>query len=168
LSAGLVDLWDSGIHEKCLSVYCIFVRCNILERLGLVSPLMWLSDIHDRLWRIPSISPKGLDSHFCCIDSKLSVYDELKDAPTLLELAIWKLKIDERTDGNIDMKMEYRIDSLSMVVIIVPYVLSFITDDSEVDNVVDGDDDDDSDGSDWDNNDDDSNGSDLDNDDDGG
>ena len=37
-----------------------------------------------------------------------------------------------------------------MVVIIVPYVLSFLTDDSEVDNVVDGDDDDDSDGSDWD------------------
>ena len=129
---------------------------------------MWRSDIHDRLWCIPSISPEGLDSHFRCIDSKLSVYDELKDAPALLELAIWKSKIDERTDGIIDMKMECRIDSLSMVVIIVPYVLSFVTDDSEVDDVVDGDDDDDSDGSDWDNDDDDSNGSDLDNDDDGG
>jgi hypothetical protein len=39
---------------------------------------------------------------------------------------------------------------------------------SEVDNVVDGDDDDNSNGSDWDNDDDDSNGSDLDDDDDGG
>jgi hypothetical protein len=52
------------------------------------------------------------------------------------------------------MMMECRIDSLSMVVIIVPYVLSFLTDDSEVDNVVDGDDYDDSDGSDWDDDDD--------------
>ena len=148
------DWWNSGVHEKCLSTYCFFVRCNIPERLGLVSPRKWRSDIHDRLRRIPSISPKGLDSHFHSIDSKLSVYDELKDAPALLELAIWKSKIDERTDRTIDMKMECRIDSLSMVVIIVPYVLSFLTDDSEVDNVVDGDDYDDSDGSDWDDDDD--------------
>ncbi len=69
----------------------------------------------------------------------------------MLELAIWKSKIDEQTDGIIDMKMECRIDSLSIVVIIVSYVLSFVTDDSEVDDVVDGEDDDDSDGSDWDN-----------------
>jgi hypothetical protein len=109
---------------------------------------MWQSDIHDRLWRIPSISPEGLDSHFRCIDSKLFVYDELKDSPALLELAIWKSKIDKLTDGIIDMKMECRIDSLPMVVIIVPYVLSFVTDDSEVDDVVDGDNDDNSDGSD--------------------
>ena len=129
---------------------------------------MWRSDIHDRLWRIPSISPEGLDSHFHCINSKLSFYAELKDAPALLELAIWKSKIDKRTDRIIDMKMECRIDSLSMVVIIVPYVLSFVTGDSEVDNVVDGDDDDNSDGSDWDNDDDDSDGSDLDDNDDGG
>jgi hypothetical protein len=129
---------------------------------------MWRSNIHDRLWRIPSISPEGLDSYFCCIDSKRSVYAELKDAPALLELAIWKSKIDKRTDEIINMKMECRIDSLSKVVIIVPYVLSFVTDDSEVDDMVDGDNDDDSDGSDWDNNDEDSDCSDLDDDDDCG
>jgi hypothetical protein len=115
-----------------------------------------------------AISPEGLDLHFRCIDSKLSVYAELKDAPALLELAIWKSKINEQTDGIIDMKVECRIDSLSMVVFIIPYVLSFVTDDSKADNVVDGDNDDDSDGSDWDNDDDNSNGSDLDDDDDGG
>jgi hypothetical protein len=53
---------------------------------------MWPSDIHDRLWRIPSISPEGLDLHFRCIDSKLSIYDELKDAPALLARDIWKSK----------------------------------------------------------------------------
>jgi hypothetical protein len=77
--------WNNGIHAKCLSTYCFFVRCNIPERLGLVSPRKWRSDIHDRLRRIPSISPKGLDSNFHSIDSKLSVYNELKDAPALLD-----------------------------------------------------------------------------------
>ncbi len=86
----------------------------------------------------------------------------------MLELVIWKWKIDKQTDGIINMKMECPIDSLSMVVIIVPYVLSFVTDDSNVDDVVDGDNDDNSDSSDWDNDDDNSNGSDLDDNDDGG
>jgi hypothetical protein len=86
---------------------------------------MWQSDIHDMPGGIPSISPEGLDSYFCSIDSKLSVYEMSKDAPALLELAILKSKITEQTDGNIDllttdMKMECCIDSLSMVEIIVP------------------------------------------------
>jgi hypothetical protein len=80
---------------------------------------------------IPSISSKGLDSYFCSIYSKLSVYDKLMDAPALLELAIWKSKIIEQTDGNIDrldadMKIECQTDFLTMVVIIVPNVLSFL------------------------------------------
>jgi hypothetical protein len=81
---------------------------------------------------IPSISPEGLDSYFCSIDSKLTVYKKLKDASALLELAIWKSKIIKRTDGNInylsaDMKMKCQTDSLLMVVIIVPNVVSFLT-----------------------------------------
>ena len=79
---------------------------------------------------IPSISPEGLDLYFCSIDSKLSIYYKLKDAPALLELAIWKSKIDKQTNGSIGMKMECRIDSLSMIVKIVTYMPSFLTDDS--------------------------------------
>ena len=123
--------WNNGVHERCLRTYSFFVRCNIPERVGLLLPRMWQSNIHDMLGGIPSISSEGLDSYFRSIDSKLSVYDKLKDAPALLELAIWKSKIIERTDGNIDlldadMKIECRTDSLSMVAIIVPNVLSFL------------------------------------------
>ncbi len=68
----------------------------------------------------------------------------------MLELALWKSKIEEQSDGVIDvldadMKMGCRIDSLSMVDIIVPTVLSFLHgnanegDDGDEDN--DGDDD---------------------------
>jgi hypothetical protein len=28
--------WNNGVHEKCLSTYCLLVRFNIPERLGLV------------------------------------------------------------------------------------------------------------------------------------
>jgi hypothetical protein len=53
------------------------------------------------------------------------------DTYTLLELAIWKLKITKQTDCNTDLltpnkKMECRIDSLSMVDFIVPNVHSFL------------------------------------------
>ena len=123
--------WNNGVQERCLRTYSFFVRCNIPERVGLLLPRMWQSNIHDMLGGIPSISSKGLDSYFHSIDSKLSVYDKLKDAPALLELAVWKSKIIERTDRNIDlldadMKIECRTDYLTMVVIIFPNVLSFL------------------------------------------
>ena len=69
----------------------------------------------------------------------------------ILELAIWKLEVAEQTDGNInlltpDMKMGCRIDSLSMVDIIVPNVLSFLRGDDDGDD--DDSDEDDGDGDD--------------------
>jgi hypothetical protein len=128
------DWWDHGVHKNCLSTYCFFVRCNIPERASLLLPGMWQSNIDDMLQHIPSISsPEGLELHFDSIHSKLCVYKKLKDAAALLELAIWEFKIIEQTDKNInlfnaDMKMECRNDSLSMVVIIIPNVFSFLTD----------------------------------------
>ena len=96
------------------------------------------------LERIPSISPKGLNAYFCSIDSMLSSYD----GSTMLELAIWKSKIEEQTDGNInlltpDMKMECRNISIEMVGVIFPIVLPFLRG-----NANEGDDGDDDDGDD--------------------
>jgi len=140
--------WNNGVHEKCLSTYCSFVRCNIPERVGLVRSATLQTNIHGMLERIPAISSEGLNTHFCSIDSKLSAYEAKLSAyegSTMLELAIWKSEIAEQTDGNInlvtpDMKMGRRIDSLWMVDIILPNVLSFLRGDAiEGDN---GDDDD--------------------------
>ncbi len=119
--------WNNGVHEKCLRTYCFFVRCNIPKRVGLVRSATWHTNIHGMLERIPSIFPKSLNAHFYSIDSKLSAYE----GSTMLEMAIWKSKIVDQTDGDIylldaDMKMSCHIDSLSMVDIIVPNVLSFL------------------------------------------
>jgi hypothetical protein len=57
------------------------------------------TNIHGMLERIPSISPKRLNAHFCSIDSKLPA----NESSTLLELAIWKSKIAKQTDRNINL-----------------------------------------------------------------
>jgi hypothetical protein len=140
--------WNNGLHEKCLSTYCFFVRCNIPVRVGLVRSTTFQTNIQRMLERIPSISSEGVNTHLCSIDSKLSAYEAKLSAyegSTMLELAIWKSEIAEQTDGNInlvtpDMKMGCRIDSLWMVDIILLNVLSFLRGDAiEGDN---GDDDD--------------------------
>ena len=100
------------------------------------------------LKHIPSITPEALRAYFESINSKLSIYENLKDAPMLLELAIWKSKIEEQTDGNInlltpDMKMECRNISIEMVGVIFPIVLPFLRGDAN-----EGDDGDDDDGDD--------------------
>ncbi len=61
----------------------------------------------------------------------------------LLELAIWKANIIKPTDGNIGhlsaaIKMECQIYFLLMFIIIVPNVLSFLTDGNASNDVVDG------------------------------
>ena len=130
--------WNNGVHEKCPSTYCFFVRCNIPKRVGLVRSATLQTNIHGMLERIPFISKHGLDSHFDSIDSKLSAYEAKLSAfegSTMLELAIWKSEIAKQTNGNIklltpDMKMGCHIDSLSMVDIIVPNALSFLCGDA--------------------------------------
>jgi hypothetical protein len=127
--------WNNGVHEKCLSTYCFFVRCNIPERVDLVHSATLQTSIHGMLESIPSIiSPKRLKSYFDSINSKLSTYEAKLSAykgSTILELAIWKSEIAEQTDGNInlltpDMKMGCRTESQWRVYFIVSGVLSFL------------------------------------------
>jgi hypothetical protein len=87
----------------------------------------------------------------------------------MLELAIWKSKIVEQTDGVIypldaDLKMACRIDSLTMVGIVVPNVLSFLRGDANEGDEDDGDDDGDDDEDDGDDDDDDADDNDNDGD----
>jgi len=96
------DWWNHGVHEKSPSTYCFFVRRNIPERVGLVQATKWQGIIHEMLRRIPSIPLDELSAHFDSINSKLSVYENLKDAPMLLELAIYQNNAILNTNANID------------------------------------------------------------------
>ncbi len=144
--------WNQGLHEKGLSTYCFLVRCNIPQRLSLFRIRNWQDNIHEMLGRIPlftsedtntwrgniiprrtpTISTEILSTHFGSIDSKITLYEQiLRDAPTLLELAIWKSKITERYAQHTEysatnVRKRRRIDSVSNVINIVPNVLSFL------------------------------------------
>ena len=133
------DWWNHGVHKMCLSTYCFLIRCNIPERVDRVRAMKWRANIHRMLRCIPSppyirIFTTFRD-HFNFIDSKLTFYETLNDAAILLELAIWKSNIIKHCGQNSDlltteMKTQCRDDSDTMVVIIVPNVLSFLTDDN--------------------------------------
>jgi hypothetical protein len=146
------DWWNQGLHKKSLRTFSFLVRCNITQRLNLLHLRNWQANIHEMLSNIPSItdvdmnahhpniylrgiptiSNERLNAHFDSIDSKISFYEQiLRDAPILLELAIWKSKITEPSVQNNDhsateMRKRRRIDSVSNVTIIVPNVLSFL------------------------------------------
>ncbi len=91
------------------------MQCNIPERLGLIQAIKWQSSIHDMLSHIPSISSEDLISYFESIDSKLFLYENLRDAPTLLELAI------HRNSGIVNTNINAILDRD-----IVPRVLSYL------------------------------------------
>jgi hypothetical protein len=128
--------WHRGVHERSLRAYSFIAQHNVPERFGLVQIKKWKADIQDMLGRIPAISTIDLNSYFYTIDSKLATYENLSDAPTLLELAIWKSKMTETCDWNKDtlgiaIRMQCRVDSITMVKIIVPNVLNFLYDEDD-------------------------------------
>jgi len=126
------DWWNHGLNVMCMSTYNFIVRCNIPTRVGFIQPRVWQTNIYDMLRRIPSVFLDDYEAYFDSIHSKLLEYEHLEKSPMLLELAIWKVKIAEQTDGNnvlvlaADTKEQCRTDSLTMVSIVVPKVLSFL------------------------------------------
>lgn len=135
---------ESRGPRKVPDTYSFLVRCNNPERVGLVRARTWQTFIQEKLRQISSLSREDLIYYFDSINYKLLVYENVKDALALLELAIWKSKIteqlyDRKNDNHtVDMlKMLCRTDSLTMVNIIVPNVFSFLNDGNN-DNVVVG------------------------------
>ncbi len=111
---------DHGIRVRSPSTHCFLVRCSIPQRLGHILVRCWWDNIHDMLRSIPIISYGGLNAYFGFVDSMLSAYETLSDAPMLLELAIWNSKIPYQLGRNneshhTDMRKRRRIDSVSMV-----------------------------------------------------
>jgi len=122
-----------GVFSCCQALTTV-IPSNIPNRLGLVGERKWHANIQDMLRRIPSIPSEGWLSHFDSIHTKLSVYENLKDVPMLLELAIWKSRTTHHRDRNTailaaEVKLQCRADSITMVSIVVPNVLSYLIDD---------------------------------------
>ena len=135
--------WNNGTSKLALWTGSFLARCNIPCRVAMLNKV-WKANIHAMLQRIPSLTSYNEDEeffivnapddpYFDSIQSQLDKYEYVQDvaqyfAP-ILELALWKLKITERSNDNLidyNGKLMCRIDSLSMVSIIIPNVLSFL------------------------------------------
>ncbi len=119
--------WNHGKSERSLWIYSMFAQLNVPVRLGAIKVQEWKSNIHKMLRSIrvkKSWNEKATMKAYILVNSRLFKYEFLQDvvAP-ILELALWKAKMDEHSDGN---KLQCRFDSLSMVPIIIPHALSFL------------------------------------------
>ena len=105
--------------KSLLAHITFFVRCNIPERVGVVQARKWQVDIHEMLSHIPFIPSKDVSAYLYSIDFKLSVNENLKDAPMLLNLAVYRNNAILNTNANIDDILNTNI---------APCILSYQTD----------------------------------------
>jgi hypothetical protein len=136
--------WNNGTPKLALLMGSFLKRCNIPRRVSVITMRVWKENIHGMLQRVPLVisfkekeeeddnaAACAADVYFDSINSLLAKYEHAQDIAPLLELALWKSKITEQTNGNRiddDLKLMCRINSLSMVNVIVPIVMSFLVD----------------------------------------
>ena len=93
-------------------------------------------DIKSMVEEVSSIGGKGaMTAHFDKIHSKLVTYKrkypQLKDATSLLELALWKSKVDELRGGGQTANMKNECRTSCGAAIIIPNVLPYLIGDEE-------------------------------------
>ncbi len=127
--------WNHGVSEMSLRTFSFLTQRNIPARLNTIKFQTWTIIIHTMLQSIPTIIPQKKawrledDNDFASIESRLAKYQHLQDVALFLELALWKSKILEQSNGNLldeRMKLQCRFDSLSMASVIIPNALSFL------------------------------------------
>jgi BspA type Leucine rich repeat region (6 copies) len=126
--------WNNGVSEVSLRTYS-FLAEGIPARLGTIKSQTWKDNIHDMLQHIPEVweyDDNGEDwdePYFDSIEHRLSNYEQAQEVAPFLELALWKTKIMEQSNGNLinnNKKNLCRIDSFSMFGVVFPNVLSFL------------------------------------------
>ncbi len=128
--------WNNGVSELSLRTYSFLAQRNIPGRFSQINLQTWKDNIHGMLQCIPTHTPPEMyweedkDDYFDSIELQLVHYERLQDevAP-LLELALWKAKMEELSNDNLldeRLRLQCRLDSLAMVPIIIPMALSFL------------------------------------------
>ena len=106
-SEAMRDWWNQSGRKKFF-FHLFLVNCNIPERLSLVQVECWRANIYKMLGHVPPVTEKNrLDAYFDTIDSKLTVYESLREPFTVL------LEVANHLD------VAYSIEDT------VPYVLAF-------------------------------------------
>jgi len=102
--------------------------------LDMIKPLKWLDNMYAMLNAIPSVPFHQVDAYYESLDSQLTVYERLRDAATLLELALWKSTLmDQCHPMNTDSVIRMQCRANCSASVIIPNVISFLVDDGDED-----------------------------------
>ena len=146
VNEALLPWWNHGLSKVSLRAYSFLAQHNIPARMHTIKVQKWKNNIHNMLQRIPEElkEEENDDSegdnyfydfaeedndYFDSIESRLANYEHLQEVAPFLELALWKAKIMEQSNGspiNNKKKILCRVNSFSMFAIIFPNVLSFL------------------------------------------
>lgn len=111
-------------------MYSFLAQCAILERLARITARKWKAYIHSLLRDFPSIHDDKFNAYCNLISFWIDHFNELKDAVSVLELALWKSKLTERK-SDLDSSSNHNAVKLEArynygATIIIPNVLSFL------------------------------------------
>ena len=135
------EVWSHTVWS--MMSFRFLVKCSITERLSAIGVKKWRMHITNMVTRISSIKfddgALKLETYFDTIHSKLIFYedecDRLKDAAFLLELVLWKTKVDELEASTADVRGQCRINCGAGIIIpnVLPYLTANVEENNESD-----------------------------------
>ena len=135
-----VLVMELASHDTCraafgrpgtdIETFKYLLRLSITRRLDLLDIAKWRKDLENIINAFPVVE-KGRDDNAWAVYNKLATYESIKEGTSVLELVLWKAKIDERRNkrarvgGEVDYRDQCRINSGADIVIrnVLPYLL---------------------------------------------
>jgi len=127
------------VRSTSIEVFRYLFRASITKRMDALAVAKWRVDLENR---IVAFAKKTRESDTKALYDRLDMYELAKEASSILELALWKHKMDEftlsidaksvgqsnkraRVDTNISERQQYRINCGANVVVrnVLPYLL---------------------------------------------
>ena len=118
-------------HRRCTSIetFRYLLRISISKRLELLSIRRWHEELENRINAVSEKKSRKEDTQ--AVYDRLATYESIKEGTSVLELALWKAKIDEshikraKVDGDVGHKEQCRFNSGADIIIrnVLPYLL---------------------------------------------
>jgi len=120
-----------------IETFKYLLRASITKRLDLLSVTKWREDLRDIINVLPDKANyrneevKNREEYIKGLYDKLATYEPIKEGTSILEMALWKYKIDEsrnkkaRVDGDVSYKEQCRVNCGADIIIrnVLPYLI---------------------------------------------
>jgi len=107
------------------------LRISISKRLDSLDIRRWREKLENSIDAVKKKNGRGRDSDTQAVYDRLAAYESIKEGTPVLELALWKAKIDEsrnkraRIDGDVSYKEQCRVSCGADIIIrnVLPYLM---------------------------------------------